>query len=306
MSSSFLPVWFIGNAIDASAVLITASLGAFIAFGMRLFNFGGEGQIYAGGVAASAVILLFQPFVTNLSGGVSALVLIVAAAASAIVGGLLGAASGILKKRFNADELLTTYLLSASLIPLCDALVTGLFRDRGGNLLASEKFAPALTLPRILPPSNLSLSFVGALLLVAAFSVYLTRTGAGYRFLVAGAAPGFAAYGGIRNTAYTVPALALSGALYGLAGFFFCAGTAGRLHIGFSGGTGWDAIALALLVRKRPLLLVPAALLFCALLAAADSALLLRGLKLETKRFIEALAIFIAASIHIRGNGNHV
>ncbi|MDR1467689.1 MAG: ABC transporter permease [Spirochaetaceae bacterium] len=302
MAASFLPVWFIGNAVDASAVLITASLGAFIAFGMRLFNFGGEGQIYTGGVAASAVILLFQPVAAHLSGGVSALVLVLAAAASLVVGGALGAVSGALKQRFHADELLTTYLLSASLVPLCDALVTGLFRDQSGNLLASAKFAPALTLTRILPPSNLSLSFVGALALVAVFYVYLTKTGAGYRFSVAGAAPGFAAYGGIKAAAYTIPALVVSGALHGLAGFFFCAGTAGRLHIGFSGGIGWDAIAVALLVRKKPLLLIPAALCFCALLSTAESALLLRGLKLETKRFIEALAIFIAASIRLRGN----
>jgi simple sugar transport system permease protein len=306
VAASFLTVWFIGNAVDASAVLITASLGAFIAFGMRLFNFGGEGQIYAGGVAASAVILLFQPLAANLSGGASVLVLVPAAAASVVAGGLLGAVSGVLKQRFHVGELLTTYLLSASLIPLCDALVTGLFRDQSGNLLASEKFAPALTLTRILPPSNLSLSFVWALLLVIAVYLYLTKTGAGYRFFVAGAAPGFALYGGIKDAAYTVPALALSGALYGLSGFFFCAGTAGRLHIGFSGGIGWDAIAVALLVRKKPLLIIPAALFFCVLVSAADSALLLRGLKLETKRFIEAFVIFIAASIHVKGGENRV
>jgi simple sugar transport system permease protein len=213
---------------------------------------------------------------------------------------MLGAVSGILKKRFNANELLTTFLLSASLIPVCDSLVISVFRDKSGSLLASEKFAPQLTLPHILPPSNLSLSLVWALLLVIVFYIYLHNTGAGYRFFVAGNAPDFARYGGIDPSAYTVPTMALSGALHGLAGFFFCAGTAVRLHIGFSGGAGWDAIAIALLARKKPLLLIPAGLLFCFLLSGADSALLLRGLKLETKRFIEAIALFIAAAIHIR------
>jgi simple sugar transport system permease protein len=294
-----LQVWFIGNALDSAAVLITASLGAFVAFEMRLFNFGGEGQIYAGGIAASAVILFYQPHAAGLPAGIQTLVLWAACIASIAAGGTLGAVSGILKKRFNANELLTTFLLSASLIPVCDALVTGVFRDRSGSLLASEKFL--LALPRILPPSNLSLSLVWALLLVVVFYLYLNNTGAGYRFFVAGNAPDFARYGGIKPETYTVPTLALSGALYGLAGFFFCAGTAGRLHIGFSGGAGWDAIAIALLARKKPLLLIPAGLLFCFLLSAADSALLLRGLKLETKRFVEALALFVAAAIHIRG-----
>jgi simple sugar transport system permease protein len=299
--SSFLQVWFIGNALDSAAVLITASLGAFIAFEMRLFNFGGEGQIYAGGIAASAVILFFQSHAAKLPAGMQMLVLWVACIASIVAGGMLGAVSGVLKKRFSANELLTTFLLSASLIPVCDSLVIGVFRDRSGSLLASEKFAPLLALPRILPPSNLSLSLVWALLLVIVFYLYLNNTGAGYRFFVAGNAPDFARYGGINPAKYTVPTLALSSALYGLAGFFFCAGTAGRLHIGFSGGAGWDAIAIALLTRKKPLLLIPAGLLFCFLLSAADSALLLRGLKLETKRFVEALALFVAAAIHIRG-----
>jgi simple sugar transport system permease protein len=298
--SSFLQVWFIGNALDSAAVLITASLGAFIAFEMRLFNFGGEGQIYAGGIAASAVILFFQSRTLELSAGISFLVLWAACIASIVVGGTLGAVSGILKKHFNANELLTTFLLSASLIPVCDSLVTGIFRDKSGSLLASEKFAPQLTLPHILPPSNLSLSLVWALLLVIVFYIYLNNTGAGYRFFIAGNAPDFARYGGFNPAIYTVPTLALSGALYGFAGFFFCAGTAGRLHTGFSGGIGWDAIAIALLARKKPLLLIPAGLLFCFLLSGADSALLLRGLKLETKRFIEAIALFIAAAIHIR------
>jgi simple sugar transport system permease protein len=299
---SFLPVWFIGNALDASAVLITASLGAFIAFEARLFNFGGEGQLYAGGIAASAVILWFQSRADSIPGGFQMFVPLAACVASVIAGGALGAVSGVLKKRFHANELLTTFLLSASLIPLCDSLVSNLFRETGGNLLASEKFASVFILPRILPPSNLSLSFMWALLLVTIFYVYLNKTGSGYRFFIAGAAPGFAAYGGIKEARYIVPALALSGALHGLAGFFFCAGTAGRLHIGFSGGIGWNAIAIALLARKKPLLLIPAALLFCLLLAAADSALLLWGLKLETKSLIEAFAIFIAASIQFKGS----
>jgi simple sugar transport system permease protein len=304
MAFSFLPVWFIGNAFDAAAVLMTASLGAFIAFGMRLFNFGGEGQIYAGGLAASAVILFVQSRSGHLSGVVPALVLTLAGTASAVAGGILGMAAGFLKKHCNANELLTTFLLSASLIPVCDALVIGFFRDKSGSLLSSEKFISALRLPSLWPPSNLSLSFVLALLLVVLFHAYLRRTGSGYRYFITGNAPEFAAYGGIDGAAYIVPALTVSGALHGLAGFFFCAGTAGALHLGFSGGTGWNAVAIALLAGKKPLLIIPAGVLFCCVLSGANSALLLRGLTLETKTFIEALVLCIAASLHFNASLN--
>jgi simple sugar transport system permease protein len=218
-------------------------------------------------------------------------------AAAAGTGAALGGICGFLKKKSGADELLTTFLLSASVSPILDALVGGVFRDKGGNLLASAKFPPFLVLPKILLPSNLSVSFVIAPLFVVLFAVFLSRTAAGYRFLAAGAAPQFARFGGIDPRRMIVPALAAGAALHGLAGFFLCAGSAGRLHLGFPGGMGWNAIAAALLAGKRPLLLIPVAALFCAALAVSDNALLLYGLRLESKRFIEAFLLLIAASI---------
>jgi simple sugar transport system permease protein len=269
---------------------MTAALGVCITFRLRLFNFGGEGQIYAGGLVSSALILACAR-----SGGAlnNALVLLLAFAASLVTGAVLGAASGLLKNRAGASELLSTFLLSAALIPLCDALVGGPLRDKSGSLLASAPFAAAL--PRVLPPSNLSISVFAAPLLIAAFSFYLTRTAAGYRFAVAGDAPLFARFGGIRPRLYTTPALALGAALHGGAGFFLCAGSAGRLHSGFSGGAGWNAIAIALLAGRQPLVIIPVALVFCAIMAVANNALLLYGLPLETKRFIEAAFLLLAA-----------
>ena len=293
----FLPVWVTGNLLDSAAVLMTAALGAFITFRMGLFNFGGEGQMYAGGLVSSAVILGAAPYVRGPVDG--AVVLCAALAAAAGAGALLGGVCGFLKKRTGADELLTTFLLSASVAPLCDALIGGVFRDRGGNLLASAKFPAWLVLPKILPPSNLSVSFIIAPLCIVLFAVFLARTAAGYRFFVAGAAPEFARFGRIDPRQMIVPALAAGAALHGLAGFFLCAGSSGRLHLGFPGGMGWNAIAAALLAGKRPLLLIPVAVLFCAALAVSDNALLLYGLRLETKRFSEAGLLLLAASIRM-------
>jgi simple sugar transport system permease protein len=280
--------WFLGNTLDGVALLLTASLGIALAFRGGCFNLGGEGQIYLGGLAASAVLLAGGDAAPAAGFGL----LCLAALAALVTGGLLGILSGWLRKRFAANELITSFLVSAALSPVADYLIAGPLRNPGGNLMATARFA--FTLKRILPPSNLSASLVFALVLVCLGHVFMYRTVWGYRYRVAGTAPGFARYGGIAPDRRLIPAMGVSAALNGLTGFFAVAGTYGLCHRGFSGGLGWNAIAVALIARNRPLALIPAALVFGCLRAGSDSALLSRGLSFETTAFIQAAALILA------------
>ena len=89
--------------------------------------------------------------------------------------------------------------------------------------------------------------------------------------------------------------IGLSGALAGLAGFFAVAGTYGMCYQGFSGGLGWNGIALALIAGNEPLLLFPAALVFGAVKAGAAAVMLHAGFGFETASFIEAAVLLLAA-----------
>jgi simple sugar transport system permease protein len=279
--------WFFGNTLDKIALLLTASLGAAVGFRGGTFNLGGEGQIYLGGLAASVVLLRFPS-------GADGLALFLAAFAALLTGGAMGAVSGLLKRKLRANELITSLLLSMGLSPLGDYLIGGAWRDRSGNLLALPAFSSGRVLPRILPPSSLSISFIFAVLLVLIFHVYLNRTVWGYRFKIGGAAPDFAHYGGIDPGRAWTPAMSMAGALSGLAGFFAVAGTYGRCHLGFPGGLGWNAIAVALIARNNPPALFPAALVYGWLETGSSSALLGAGLNFETSFFIQALVLFLA------------
>ncbi|GHU60506.1 hypothetical protein FACS189444_7140 [Spirochaetia bacterium] len=129
--------WFLGNTLDSIALLLTASLGAVLAFRGGCFNLGGEGQIYIGGLAASVVLLKsYAPSgAQSFAGNPPAVLLLCAAALAAILaGGLMGAISGVLKKRLGANELITSFLLSVALTPIADYIITGPLRDHGGNL----------------------------------------------------------------------------------------------------------------------------------------------------------------------------
>ena len=281
--------WFLGNTLDRIALLLTASLGAAIAFRGGTFNLGGEGQIYAGGLAAS-MVLLSSPSVQ------APLLLGLAALAAIFTGGLIGGFSGLLKKTLGMNELISSFLLSSALIPLADYLIGGPWRDQSGTLLALPAFSQDLLLQRLLPPSNLSISFIFALLLIFFGHIFINRTRPGYEFRIAGAAPAFARFGGINSENVWIPAMSASGALFGLTGFFAVAGTFGRCHAGFSGGLGWSAIAVALIGGNKPLALLPAALVFGWLQSGSDSALLAAGLNLETSSFIQAAVLILVTA----------
>ncbi|MCL2006889.1 MAG: ABC transporter permease [Treponema sp.] len=283
--------WFLGNTLDGIALLLVASLGAAIAFRGGTFNLGGEGQIYAGGLASSMVLLSLGLFGSEVIP--APLLLCLAALSAIIIGGLIGGFSGLLKKTLGINELISSFLLSSALIPIADHLIGGPWRDPSGTLLALPAFPESLLLPRILPPSNLSHSFFYALLLVFCGYIFIDRTAPGYKFRIAGAAPGFARFGGIKAENVWLPAMTISGALAGLTGFFAVAGSFGRCHVGFSGGLGWSAIAVALIAGNKPLALLPAALVFGWLQAGSNSALLSAGLNIETSSIIQAVVLIL-------------
>jgi simple sugar transport system permease protein len=205
----------------------------------------------------------------------------------------MGLFCAFLNRISGADILITSFLLSAAVTPAADYLIGGPLRDGAGNLLATTRFTAGL--PRILPPSNLSVSFVFSLGLCLAAHVFMERTGAGYRFRMAGSSPAFARYGGIDAAAYRFPAMALSGGAGGLCGFFAVAGTYGLCYQGFSGGLGWAGIACALIAKNRFPALIPAALFYAALKSGVDQTLLSSLMSFEATYLLQALILTAAA-----------
>ena len=106
--------------------LILTGLAAAVAFKARLYNIGGEGQLYAGAIAAVAV--------GGLHGGsgfaaspwlLFPLMMTAAAAAGALL--LLGPA--LMKSRLGVDEVVTTLLLNFIVLLGVSALLDGPMKD---------------------------------------------------------------------------------------------------------------------------------------------------------------------------------
>ena len=87
--------------------LILASLGVSIAFRMRLWNIGAEGQLLIGAFMATGVALyLFTPESPQW------LVLLAMAVAGFLGGAFWGFLPGVLKAKLNVNEIITTLMLT--------------------------------------------------------------------------------------------------------------------------------------------------------------------------------------------------
>ncbi|HSX82371.1 MAG TPA: ABC transporter permease, partial [Candidatus Saccharimonadia bacterium] len=93
--------------------------------------------------------------------------------------------------------------------------------------------------------------------------------------------------------------MALSGMLAGLAGAVEILGLYHTLPATFSTGYGFDAIAIALLAKSRPLGVLPAALLWGGLRNGAGLMQVRTGVSIDLINVIQALVIMGLAADHL-------
>ncbi|TVQ37815.1 MAG: ABC transporter permease [Spirochaetaceae bacterium] len=282
----FSNIYYLGNMLDGAGLLLIAGLGVGLAFRAGVFNLGGDGQIYISGLVA-AIVCLAIPEAPAAAG------IVLATGSAVLVGALLAGVCGLFKYLWDTDELITSFLISAALVPTVSFLIAGPLRNQQSNLLTTVRIAERFRLLRILPPSNLNLALFAALLLAPAAYFLLYHTVRGYELRITGLNREFARYGGIAVGAYTVVPMAISGGLHGLTGAFAVLGTHHAAIEGFTFGLGWNAIAVALIGRNHPLLLVPAALVFAYMEAGSKAAMLHTEFSFELASIIQAVIFFM-------------
>ncbi|MEX2534976.1 MAG: ABC transporter permease [Trueperaceae bacterium] len=117
----------------------------------------------------------------------------------------------------------------------------------------------------LMPPTNLNLSFILALLAALFMQILLWRTKWGYDLRAVGVSPKAAEYGGAHIGRNVILAMTISGAFAGLTATHYVLGGAldeYSLRQSLPTGDGFDGIAVALLGANTPLGVVLAAFLF--------------------------------------------
>ncbi|MGA2480164.1 MAG: ABC transporter permease, partial [Spirochaetia bacterium] len=149
---------------------------------------------------------------------------------------------------------------------------------------------------RIFTPSMLNASALFALLAAVAVYIFMYRSHAGYEMRMCGLNREFSRYGGINVSAYLVLPMIISGALHGLGGGLMVLGTYHAAIQGYSFGTGWNGIAVALIAKNNPFAVIPAALLFSYLDAGAKAAMLNADLTFEIAAIAQSFIFYLVTA----------
>jgi len=244
--------------------------GLAVAFGFRggLFNIGAEGQYFIGGLASV--------FVGYSLKGLPWFVHLPLAMLAGMAGGAIWAAiAGFLKAKVGAHEVINTIMLNYVAFQLADYLlqVGGPMARPEDSRPISPEIEPSAFLPQLFPnnPSiTINVGLILALVAVAVVYWLLFKTTLGFEIRAVGANPRAARTAGIGVARSFVVAMAISGALAGLAGAHDILGVIHYMPNAFGSGYGFDSIALALLGKSHPVGILLSALSFGYLRAGAQ------------------------------------
>jgi simple sugar transport system permease protein len=292
-------VYAVSETLTSATPVILAALGIALGFRAGLFNIGAEGQVVVGGIAAvlAGFMLTGLPVFIHLP---------LALVAGALAGALWASIAGWLKAATGAHEVITTIMLNLISFRLLDYMLKNPPLQRPGRTdPISQTVLPSAELPKLLtfldPSLRVHAGILLAIALVALVYWLLFRTTLGYEFRASGLNPDAARYAGMKAGVIIVATMAIAGALAGLAGANQVLGVLGRASPGFSGGIGFDAIAVALLGRSHPVGVLFAGLLFGGLEAGGRQMQVAAGVSIDLIGIIQALIIvFIAAPLLVQ------
>jgi simple sugar transport system permease protein len=258
----------IGYTLYYATSFIFTGLAVAIAFHCGLFNIGGEGQAYVGGLGV-ALVGLYLGWLPV------ALVLPLAIAAAALLGGFWAFIPGWLQARRGSHVVITTIMFNFLAAALMTYLLVNVIIRPGQQIPETAVFPESAWIPQLheilaafgieAAPSPLNLSFVIALVCCLLVWLFVWQTRYGYALRVVGQNETAAVYGGISPARQIMLAMTLSGALAGLVALNMVLGAEHRLTLDFTGGFGFVGIAVSLMGRNHPVGIVLAALLFGAL-----------------------------------------
>ena len=281
----------LGETLVYATPYIFGGLSFAVASRAGMFNIGIEGQLVIGGLACGLLGAkdLGLPAVVFLP---------LALIAAGVAGAVWGAIPGILKARTGSHEVITTIMLNYIAFRIVTYVMTSTddWLPINPELQATDKVQPAARLPILLSGTRLHAGLVVAV--VAAFLMWylLFRTTLGYRIRTVGLSRGAAAYAGMKWGMTITLAMALSGALAGLAGAGETLGLQGR-HYSNPPGYGFTAIAVGLVGRNHPLGVILAGILFGVLRSGATEMQNQVGTSKELVQVLQGLVILSVSAI---------
>ena len=244
---------------------IFTGLAFAVAFHCRLFNIGGEGQAYLGGLGVFFVAINFSFLPVPI-------VWLLAVIGAALFGAAWAFIPGYLQAKRGSHVVITTIMFNFIASSLMVFLLVDVIRDTNQMgphtvVVAKELWLPTfkdfgqfIGLKIRYSPLNISFLLAIAALFFVWFLIWKTKWG--YEMRAVGHNTKAAVYAGISPHRNIIIAMLISGALAGMLGINEILGVHHKVIAGFPAGYGFTGIAVALMGRNHPIGIFPAAFLF--------------------------------------------
>lgn len=256
IDGAFGSAWRIKDTITIAIPLLIISLGILIAFKLKFWNIGAEGQICMGAFLASFAALNF--------GNLPAVVLLPLMIIAGVIGGALWALiPAVLKVKWGTNETIITLMLNYIALKWLTFLQYGPWKDpHSMGFPKIADFSDSARLPEIF---GVHIGWIIALVLLICVHIFIKYTKKGYEITVVGESENTAAYSGMSVKKIIIQGLLISGGLCGLAGMVQASGVNGTLTVDITSGYGYTAIITTWLSALNTKAIMPVCLLFAAL-----------------------------------------
>ena len=278
--------------------LILIAIGLSLGFRAGIWNIGAEGQYIMGAICGAGVGLAFYP-------SESVFIYPLMVVAGALGGWAWAMIPGILKTRFNTNEILVSLLLVYVAEQMLASMSLGLLRNPdGGGFPGSRNIAQieSMNNPELIAGTGMHWGVVAAFIAVIMAYILLNRHMLGFQIRLTGQSPRAARFAGVRPQLLVLFCLGTSGALAGLAGLFEVSGPAGQISIDFNVGYGFTAIIVAFLGRLNPIGILLAGLLMALTYIGGELAQFMLGLPAAAIQAFQGMLLFFLLAVDVLSN----
>lgn len=275
-------VW---NMLQDLCMLLCIALAVTPAFKMRFWNLGAQGQVLFGGLLAVACMF-------KIGDSVPSFVLILIMLVAAVAGGIIWAVvPAFFKAQWNTNESLFTLMMNYIAIQLVSVMINIWVPSGSCVMGVVNPTSQNGWLPSVFGQKYF-INILSVAVLTALMYVYLKYSKHGYELSVVGESVNTAKYIGVNVKKVVIRTLVLSGAICGISGFLFVAGTDHSITSGLDRGYGFTAIIVSWLAKFNPVVMIVTSFLIVFLDRGASEIAMSMGLNESVAEIITGIIIF--------------
>ena len=266
--------------------LLITSLAVTLAFKMRFWNIGAEGQVLIGCLATAACMICLADKLPN------AVLILVSLAAALAAGALWGFLPAFFKAKWNTNETLFTLMMNYIATQLVAYFIIIWEVPKGsGKIGIINQDTQAGWLPTIGNQKYL-LAILVVAILTGLMYIYLNYSKHGYEIAVVGESRRTASYAGIKVDRVIIRTMALSGALCGLIGLLLTSSTDHTMTTTIVDGRGFTAVMVSWMAKFNPVIMIFVSLLLVVLSRGASEISTAFGLNRSFSDILTGIILF--------------